>query len=210
MAHEAVVFVIDDDPGVRRSLKALGRSYRLAVETYPSAQAFLSAYDPERPGCVLLDVRLAGRSGLDLQDELRRHGSALPIIVMTGHGDLATSLRAFRAGAVDFLEKPVPPRTLVRRLREALTIGRERRQAASEQREVGQRFARLTPRERQVARQLVAGMTSKQIAQSLGISIRTVEGHRHRVLEKMAVRSVVQLASPLGRLLAANEPLRST
>ena len=96
MAHQPTVFVVDDDSGVRRSLKALGRSHGLTVETYASAQAFLAAYDPDRPGCLLLDVRLAGRNGLDIQDELRQRGHALPIIVVTGHGDVPTSVRAFR------------------------------------------------------------------------------------------------------------------
>ena len=115
MAHQPTVFVVDDDSGVRRSLRALGRSHGLTVETYASAQAFLAAFDPDRPGCLLLDVRLAGRNGLDIQDELRQRGHSLPIIVLTGHGDVPTSVRAFRGGALDFLEKPVPPRALCTR-----------------------------------------------------------------------------------------------
>jgi len=194
------VFVVDDDSGVRRSLQALGRAHGLTVETHASAQAFLAAYDPDRPGCLLLDVRLAGRNGLDIQDELRRRGHALPIIVMTGHGDVPTSVRAFRAGALDFLEKPVPPRALLRRIREALEIDGESRRAGLERESAARRFGRLTPRERQVASHLVEGKTSKQIAQSLGISTRTAEGHRRRALEKMDVHSVVQLAGHLRKL----------
>jgi len=201
MARDAAVFVIDDDPGVRRSLTALGQAHGLTVETYASMHAFLAAYDPKRPGCLLLDVRLGSRNGLDLQDALRRRRASLPIIVMTGHGDVATSVRAFRAGAFDFMEKPVPPCKLIRRLREALAMDQKRRQAESEQKDAKERFSRLTAREREVARHLLDGRTSKEIARSLGISPRTVEGHRHRVLEKMAARSVVQLAGPLGPLL---------
>jgi two-component system response regulator FixJ len=200
MAHQPTVFVVDDDSGVRRSLRALGRSHGLTVETYASAQAFLAAYDPDRPGCLLLDVRLAGRNGLDIQDELRRRGHELPIIVMTGHGDVPTSVRAFRGGALDFLEKPVPPRALVRRIREALEIDGESRRARVERESAARRFARLTPREREVASHLVEGKTSKEIAQALGISTRTAEGHRSRALEKMDVQSVVQLASQLRKL----------
>jgi FixJ family two-component response regulator len=200
MTHESTVFVIDDDPGVCRSLRALGRSHGLIVEPYASARAFLAAFDPDRPGCLLLDVRLADENGLDVQDALRRRGSALPIIVMTGHGSVATSVRAFRAGAIDFLEKPVAPRALVRRLREALAIDRERRRVESEQASVARRFARLTQREQQVAQQLVEGKTSKEIGQSLGISTRTVEGHRHRLLVKMDIHSAAQLAGHLSKL----------
>jgi len=200
MAHQPTVFVVDDDSGVRRSLKALGRSHGLTVETYASAQAFLAAYDPDRPGCLLLDVRLAGRNGLDIQDELRQRGHALPIIVVTGHGDVPTSVRAFRGGALDFLEKPVPPRALVRRIREALQVDEESRRTGLERDSAARRFARLTPRERQVASHLVEGKTSKEIAQSLGISTRTAEGHRSRALEKMDVQSVVQLARQLLKL----------
>ncbi|HXJ78625.1 MAG TPA: response regulator [Candidatus Methylomirabilis sp.] len=200
MALESTVFVVDDDSGVRRSLKALGRSHGLVVETYASGQAFLTAYDPGRPGCLLLDVRLAGRGGLDIQDKLRRRGCALPVIVMTGHGDVAASVRAFRAGAIDFMEKPVAPRALIRRIKEALAIDEERRRVGSEQESIAKRVARLTPRERQVADQVVTGKTSRQVAKALGISARTVEGHRHRMLEKMDVRSVVQLANQLRKL----------
>jgi len=160
----------------------------------------MAAYDPDRPGCLLLDVRLAGRNGLDIQDELRQRGHALPIIVLTGHGDVPTSVRAFRGGALDFLEKPVPPRALVRRIREALQIDEESRRTGLERESAARRFARLTPRERQVASHLVEGKTSKEIAQSLGISTRTAEGHRSRALEKMDVESVVQLARQLLKL----------
>jgi two-component system response regulator FixJ len=127
----------------------------------------------------------------------------LPIIVLTGHGDVPTSVRAFRTGAVDFVEKPVRPRVLIRRIHEAMAIDRERRQAASERKELAKRMARLTRRERQVASLLAEGKSSKEVAGSLGISIRTVEGHRHHLLEKMEIHSVVVLATVLGKLRPA-------
>jgi two-component system, LuxR family, response regulator FixJ len=189
---ESTVFVVDDDKGVRRSLTALGRAHGLAVEAYASGEAFLAAYDPARPGCLILDVRLAaGKNGLDLQDELRRRGYDLPIIVMTGYGNVSASVRSFRGGAVDFLEKPVVPRALLGRIREALAVD-ERRQERSA---VRLRLARLTSREKEVAGLLVKGKRSKEIATSLGISPRTAEGHRRQVLRKMEVGSTAELAT---------------
>ena len=189
---ESTVFVVDDDKGVRRSLTTLGRAHGLAVEAYASGEAFLAAYDPARPGCLILDVRLAaGKNGLDLQDELRRRGHDLPIIVMTGHGNVSTSVRSFRGGAVDFLEKPVVPRVLLGRIREALAAD-ERRQERSA---VRLRLARLTSREKEVVGLLVKGKRSKEIAAALGISPRTAEGHRRQVLRKMEVGSTAELAT---------------
>jgi two-component system, LuxR family, response regulator FixJ len=195
MTVEPTVFVIDDDRGVRRSLTTLGRAHGLAVEAYASAEAFLAAYDPARPGCLLLDVRLVAGNGLDLQDELRRRHQALPIIVMTGYGDVPTSVRAFRGGAVDFLEKPVKPRVLLGRIRDALAIDRRHRDASCERETVLRRLTRLTSREREVAQLLVDGKRSKEIAVALGISTRTAEGHRRQVLRKMEVGSTAQLAA---------------
>jgi FixJ family two-component response regulator len=206
MTDEATVFVVDDDRGVRRSLAALGRAHGLRVEAYASADAFLAAYDPARPGCLLLDVRLAAGNGLDLLDELRRRGDALPILVLTGYGDVPTSVRAFRGGAVDFLEKPVAPRVLLGRIREALASDRQRRQASEEREAVRRRFARLTPREREVAQLLVVGRRSKEVAAALGISTRTAEGHRRQILRKMEVSSAVQLAAGWLRLHPASRP----
>lgn len=200
MTDEPTVFVVDDDRGVRRSLTALGRAHGLAVEAYASAEAFLAVYDPARPGCLLLDVRLAAGNGLDLQDELRRRGQALSTIVITGHADVPTSVRAFRGGAVDFLEKPVAPRTLLSRIRDALAIDRRHREAAREREAVARRLARLTPRERQVAQLLADGKRSKEIAVALGMSIRTAEGHRRQVLRKMETGSTAQLAADWLRL----------
>src|SRR5512140_938918 len=127
MTAEATVFVVDDNVGVRKSLRALLESAGLAVETYASGEEFLAAYDPERPGCLVLDVRLRHGSGLDLQDELRRRKAILPIIVLTGHGNVPTSVRALKAGAIDFLQKPVAPTVLLERIRAAIDSDRQAR-----------------------------------------------------------------------------------
>jgi len=188
------VFVVDDNPSIRKSLKALVESAGLAVETYASATEFLAAYDPKRAGCLVLDVRLRGESGLDLQDELRRRNAILPIIIMTGYADVPTTVRAFKAGAADFLQKPVSPRKLVAQIREAIEVDQRARDAEAERVAVGDRVAELTPRERQVMELLATGSSSKDIATALGLSVRTVEGHRREVLRKMDVDSAVQLA----------------
>jgi FixJ family two-component response regulator len=193
MTAEATVFVVDDNAGVRKSLRALLESAGLAVETYASGEEFLAAYDPERPGCLVLDIRLRHSSGLDLQDDLRRRKATLPIIVLTGHGNVPTSVRALKAGAVDFLQKPAPPKLLLERIRAALDSDRLARTVTTERAVVMQRLARLTPRECEVMELLVAGKTSKDIAVAMHVSVRTVEGHRRMVLYKMAVSSAAQL-----------------
>ena len=193
MTTTATVFVVDDNVGVRKSLRALLESAGFAVETYASGEEFLAAYDPERPGCLLLDVRLRHSSGLDLQDELRRRKAMLPIIVLTGHGNVPTSVRALKAGAVDFLQKPAPPKLLLERIRTALDSDRQAREVTTERSVVLERLAHLTPRERQVMELLIAGKTSKEIAVSMHVSVRTVEGHRRMVLSKMQVASAAQL-----------------
>jgi FixJ family two-component response regulator len=147
----------------------------------------------------VLDLQLRGESGLDLLDELRTRRAALPVIVLTGHGSVPASVRALKAGAIDFLEKPTPPAMLLTRVREALALGRRRQEEDAEREVVEQRAARLTPRERQVARLLLLGRTSKGIAASLGVSARTVEGYRSRLLEKMQVGSTTELVGVMLR-----------
>jgi two-component system response regulator FixJ len=193
MTAEATVFVVDDNVGVRKSLRALLESAGLAVETYASGEEFLAAYDPERPGCLVLDVRLRHGSGLDLQDELRRRKAMLPIIVLTGHGNVPTSVRALKAGAVDFLQKPAAPKLLLERIRTAIDSDRQARSVTTERAVVLERLAHLTPREREVMELLIAGKTSKEIAVVMNVSVRTVEGHRRMVLSKMHVSSAAQL-----------------
>jgi len=193
MTAEATVFVVDDNVGVRKSLRALLESAGLAVETYASGEEFLAAYDPERPGCLVLDVRLRHGSGLDVQDELRRRKTTLPIIVLTGHGDVSSSVRALKAGAADFLQKPAPPKVLLERVRAAIDSDRQARAVTTERAAVMNRLAHLTPREREVAELLIAGKTSKEIAVAMNVSVRTVEGHRRMVFSKMNVSSATQL-----------------
>lgn len=193
MAEEFTVFVVDDNAGVRRSIKNLCDAEGFAVETYASGAEFLAAYDPRRRGCLLLDVRLRGESGLDLQDELRRRRAKLPTIVMTAYGNVPTSVRAFKGGAVDFLQKPISPEALIERIHHLLEADRRQREAAAPRDDVLHRIASLTPRERQVMDKLVDGLISKEIAFDLGVSTRTIEGHRREVLRKMGVTSAAQL-----------------
>jgi len=195
------VFVVDDNPGVRRSLKALVEAEGMAVRTFATASEFLAAYDPQDPGCLVLDIRLrGGRNGLDIQDELRRRHATLPIIVVTGYGDVPTSVRAFKGGAVDYLEKPVPPKRLTERIRACIEIDRRTREVAARHATVADRIARLTPRERTVMELLALGKSSKSIAVALHISVRTVESHRRTVLRKMDVSSAAELARAVAGL----------
>ena len=187
------VFVVDDDDAVRNSLRELLTSVSLPVETFATSKEFLDSFDPDRPGCLVLDVRLKEGSGLDLQDELGRRDVPLPIIVLTGHGDVPSSVRALKAGAFDFLQKPPPPAVLLERVHAAIESDRIARTAASARAEALRNLASLTPRERDVMSLLVAGATSKEVASDLGISVRTVEGHRRRVLSKLNVTSAAQL-----------------
>jgi two-component system, LuxR family, response regulator FixJ len=189
----ATVFVVDDDAAVRRSLRELLASDGLAVETFACSGEFLDAYHPDSPGCLLLDVRLKEGSGLDLQDELRRRNVRLPIIVLTGHGDVPNSVRALKAGAFDFLQKPPPPAVLLERIHAAIEADRAARAVVSERSEAVDRLSSLTPREHEVMTLLVAGGTSKEVAFDMKISVRTVEGHRRRVLSKLHVTSAAQL-----------------
>jgi FixJ family two-component response regulator len=188
------VFVVDDNPGVRKSLRALVGAAGLAVETYASAAEFLAVFDPGRSGCLVLDVRLRKESGLDLQDELAKRQATLPIIVMTGYPDVPTAVRALKAGAVDFMRKPVPPKKLIAQIREAIDRDVRARDTAAQRAAVTDRIARLTRRENQVMERLAVGNSSKEIAAALGLSVRTVEGHRRNVLRRIEVESAVQLA----------------
>jgi len=191
---EPTVFIVDDNPGVRKSLQSLIKAAGIAVQTYASGTEFLAAYDPKQPGCLVLDVRLKGQNGLDVQDELRRRNASLPIIVVTGYADVPTTIRAFRGGAVEFLQKPVSPKALLAQIRDAIEGDRRIREAEAAHTATANRVAHLTPRERQVMELLAVGNSSKEIASTLGLSVRTVEGHRREVLRKMDVDSAVQLA----------------
>jgi FixJ family two-component response regulator len=194
MTDEApTVFVVDDDPRVVESLQFLLGSMGLKSQTYLSADEFLHAYDPRRPGCLLLDVRMPGMSGLDLQARLREMGSTLPIIFVTAHGDVPMAVNAVKAGAIDFLEKPFRHQELLAKVQDALEEDARTRAALDDVSEIEARLGSLTPREREVMAMVVDGKANKNIARALGISQRTVEIHRARVMEKMKARSLSML-----------------
>lgn len=193
LMHEPTVFVVDDDAGLRRSLDWLFRSIKIPVETYASAQDFLDTFDPMRPGCLLLDVRMPGMSGLDLQRWLRESGHDLPIIILTGYGDVQSTVQAFKTGAFDFIEKPFSDQQLLGRVRQALDADQSRRAANEAQRAIYERFETLTKREREVLAYVVAGRTSRKIADELRLVVFTVENHRASVMRKMKVRTVADL-----------------
>ncbi|MGD8698517.1 MAG: response regulator transcription factor [Gemmatimonadales bacterium] len=187
------VFIVDDDRGVLDSLKFLMRSVGLSAETYQSAIEFLAAFDPERPGCLVLDVRMPEMSGLELQERLVSMGSNLPIIFITAHGDVPMAVQAVKAGAVDFVQKPFRDQELIDKIQSALKQDAELRQQIADREDIQDRIESLTPRELEVMHLVVAGKPNKVIAHSLEISQRTVEIHRSRVMEKMQARSVPHL-----------------
>jgi FixJ family two-component response regulator len=189
----ATVFVVDDDEAVRDSLALLLRSVELAVATFISANEFLDSYDPAAPGCLILDVRLPGMSGLELQQRLADDGADLPIVFITGHGDVPMAVRAMRRGAVDFLQKPFSDQELLDRVQQALAEQSQRRQQSESKAEIAQRIRSLTPREHEVMELIVEGLANKVIANRLGTSQRTVEVHRANVMRKMQADSVARL-----------------
>ena len=188
------VFVVDDDQAVRESTQRLMQSVDLAVEVYPDAVSFLEGYDPGRPGCLLLDIRMPGMSGLDLQERLVEHGVRIPVIVISAHGDVEQAVRAMKAGAVDFIKKPCQGPVLLERIREALVLDSRIRQIEAERAEIAARAARLTPRECEVASLLSAGDSPKQIALKLGLSRKTVDVHRGHIVMKMRADSLIELS----------------
>ena len=193
MPNNCKVLIVDDDKGVRASLAALLRTAALEVETYGSGPEFLQAWIPERCGCVLIDVRMPGMSGLQLQSQLAEQGITLPVIVITGHADVPMAVAAMRAGAVDFIEKPFDDDTIISSVQRALGISLKLRDEGLSATALKASIARLTTRERDVLLQVVAGKPNKVIAHELGISIRTVEVHRARVMEKLNASNLPHL-----------------
>lgn len=189
----ATVFVVDDDDAVRDSLRFLFKSLGLASVGYASAQAFLAAYKPEQAGCLVLDVRMPGMSGLELQQELNLRGAMLPVIFITGHGDIPMAVEAMQHGAFDFLQKPFRDQDLLDRVQKALAKDSEIRKSHSDVAQIRSRFGELTAREREVLDMMMAGKSNKVMAADLGLSQRTVEIHRARVMEKTGAHSVAQL-----------------
>ena len=197
---DAMVFVVDDDASVRDSLKNLIRSVGLGAELFASAQEFLRSKRPDVPGCLVLDVRLPGLSGLDLQRRMAEAGLQIPIIFVTGHGDIPMTVRAMKAGAVEFLTKPFRDQDLLDAIQQALERDRKARDQRAAIEELRSRFASLTPREREVMARVVAGLLNKQIGAELGTGETTVKIHRHQVMEKMGAGSLPELVRMADRL----------
>jgi FixJ family two-component response regulator len=187
------IFVVDDDAAVRDALKLLLRSVGQAVETFGSGQEFVDAYTEDRPGCLVLDIRMPGMSGLELQQKLNERHSILPIIFITGHGDVPMAVEAMQAGAVDFIQKPFRDQDLIDRINQALEKDGNNRAALGERNDIRRRLETLTPREREVLDLVVHGKANKVIAGDLKLSQRTVEIHRARVMEKMQASSLAHL-----------------
>ena len=189
----ATIFIVDDDMAVRDALKLLLRSVGQAVETFGSAQEFLDAYSEDRPGCLVLDIRMPGMSGLELQQKLNEKHSILPIIFITGHGDVPMAVEAMQAGAVDFIQKPFRDQDLIDRINQALEKDANNRAALGERTDIRKRLETLTPREREVLAHVVGGALNKQIAGRLGTVEKTIKVHRARVMEKMQASSLAHL-----------------
>ncbi|MCP4992786.1 MAG: response regulator transcription factor [Gammaproteobacteria bacterium] len=190
---QSTVFIVDDDQAMRNSLKWLIESIGMPVETYESADAFIRNYYPGRAGCLLLDVRMPGMSGLDLQEYFLEQEIRIPIIIITGHGDVPMAVRAMKAGAVDFIEKPFNDELLLDSIRRALVQDQDQRSSQAERAEIATRLANLTPREHEVMEMVTSGRANKDIASALGVSAKTVEAHRARVMEKMEANSLAAL-----------------
>jgi two-component system response regulator FixJ len=187
------VYVVDDDQAVRDGLKALLTVSGYQVEPFDSAESFLAAIDRGATGCAILDIRMPGMNGLELQRELKRRSMALPVVIVTGHGDVPLAVAALKAGAVDFIEKPFDSDALLSSIEEALRRGAAALASAFDRDTVATRVAQLTPREREVLDLVVAGHPNKVVADRLGIAVRTVEIHRARVMEKMQARNLSEL-----------------
>lgn len=193
------VFIVDDDASVRRAVQRVVHAAGLAAATFESAQEYLDAFDPDAAGCIVLDLAMPGLSGLRLQEALARRGRAPPIVFLSGRADVMDGVEAMKAGAVEFLTKPVEAATLVRALHAAIEEDRLRREARASREEIDARLATLTPREAQVLRGVVAGKLNKQIAGELGTAEKTVKVHRGRMMLKMRVRSIAQLVHVAAR-----------
>jgi RNA polymerase sigma factor (sigma-70 family) len=200
-----IVFVVDDDPSVRSSLKFLLSTVGLQVESFGSADTFLHRKPPDAPSCLVLDVRLPGSSGLDFQRELAARHICIPIVFLTGHGDIPMSVRAIKAGAVEFLTKPFRDQDLLDAVRIALERDRARREKEKEVTDLQQRFDSLTSREQQVISMLVSGMLNKQIAAQLGTAESTVKVQRSRAMGKMHAESLVDLVRMIGKIKGPSE-----
>jgi FixJ family two-component response regulator len=205
---EEVVYIIDDDASVRRGLGELLRSVGLEVQTFVSSQEFLDSKRPDVPGCIILDVRLPGRSGLEFQSMLNNLGIQLPVIFISAHSDIPISVRAMKSGAIEFLTKPLREQELLDAVYSGIEQDRARRQEAELIAELRARYASLTPREREIMNLLVTGSVNKQIAAQAGLSEVTVKVHRGHVMQKMRAKSLVDLVRMADSLGATTQPAR--
>lgn len=194
MEDKPTVFVVDDDEAVRQSLQWLIEADGTRVECFSSAQEFLGAYDRARPGCVVLDVRMPGMNGLDVQKHLASVGAMIPVIVISGHADVSTAVQAMRSGAIDFLEKPFADQALLDRIKQAIELDRKTRFEGAIRDEAASCYEQLTPREREMMALVVAGLSNRRIAARLNVTQKTVEVHRSHVMRKMRVGSTAELA----------------
>jgi FixJ family two-component response regulator len=207
MSADPTVFLIDDDDGVRQSLEALLRTNDFTVAAFASARDFLAMFDPDAVGCLITDVRLPGMSGMELLQNLRSQRCRLPVIVITGHGDVPLAVEAMKGGAVDFIEKPFRDHVLLSAVGRALQLADEDRDKCNAAREARTRLETLTPREHQVLDMVVAGNANKVIAIDLELSIKTVEFHRAHVMEKMGAESLAELVQMVLLARDASSPL---
>jgi FixJ family two-component response regulator len=193
MTHPPTVFIVDDDAAVRNALSLLMHSANLAAETFAGARDFFASVAHERPGCLILDLRMPEVDGLELQRQLAARGSRMPIIMLTGHGDVSSAVQALRAGAFDFIPKPFDSRALLTRIHEAIDLDARTRKKRIERAAIAARLAKLTPRETEVLGRIVDGYSSKAIAAALGSSINTVQNQRASILKKLKAESVADL-----------------
>jgi len=200
-SQTATVFVVDDDPAMRDSLRWLIESVGLQVAAYPNADAFMAEFDPETTGCLVLDVRMPGTSGMELLDSLKARGVQVPIIMITGHGDVPMAVQALKRGALDFLEKPFRDQELLEQIAKAIEIDQDRRSEQASIAGIRKRLETLTAREREVMELVVAGFANKQVAAKLDLSEKTIEVHRSRVMNKMQAHTLpclVKMAIAVG------------
>ncbi|MEA1889046.1 MAG: response regulator FixJ [Pseudomonadota bacterium] len=190
---EAIVFIVDDDASVRDSLRWLIESVQLSVRCFATAQEFLDGYDNQQTGCVVLDVRMPGISGLDLQEELKQQNFVLPVIIITGHADVPMAVRAFKSGVFDFIEKPFNDQRLIDRIQQAIEKSRSQKVSIQRRQDARDRLKKLSSREKQVLDCIVAGYSNKTMARELDISVKTVETHRANLMSKMKAGSVSEL-----------------
>jgi two-component system response regulator FixJ len=209
---EATVFIVDNDTPVLKSLEALMQSVRLRVEIYLFAEDFFRNYDCSRPGCLILDVRMPKISGIEVHRQLRREGSDIPVIFLTGHADVATAVGMMREGAFDFLEKPCNDQYLIDRVQTAIARSLESQQHNSEQKAIAAQLGTLSPRELDVVHHLMHGLTSKAISHELGVGLKTVDFHRANIMRKAGAETVAELVQLLirGGYSKENHPLNRT